>query len=1433
MSVQRSNSEHPVRLSYYALEPRIAFDAAIPATVADHANAPAPPADVPDTSHITQDSDDLTAAISSVGPAAALSERHEIVFIDPTVPDIATLLAGISSNAEIVVFDPTRDGIAQMAEALSGRSGINAIHILSHGGEANLQLGTGDLNARTISSLYANDLRMIGQSLSADADILIYGCNFAGSDAGVDVAQMLADLTGADIAASNDMTGHQSLHGDWTLEVATGAIETHVPITTAAQDAWRNVLPTVTFEEGTGGYSGTHDTYLNQASPNTNFGGSTILVVDDASGSNEQQILIKFDNIFGNGPGQIPYGSTITSATLQFYVSHTDALDAVEIYQMHSSWDESSTWNSLSGGVSLNGVEAGFVPLAVLGTGGSGSQQFTGLASSVQAWSDGTANNGWVIATALSSADDWNVYSSEHPTVGARPILSVTYTAPPSPPVVSNLAGDNLAYDEGDGAVVIEQGGDVTVTDSDTADFGGGSLTVSFAAGSDSAEDVLAIRNQGTGAGQIGLSGSNVTYGGVTIGTFTGGSSGANLVISFNGNATPAAAEALMQNVTFQNTDNAAPTEGARTVRFVINDGDGAVSANYDTTVTVSAVNDAPTISNLSGDSLAYTENDGARVIEQGANASVSDVDSLNFAGGSLTVRLSAGGVSSEDVLSIRNQGTGAGQIGISGANVTYGGVTIGTYVGGSAGADIVISLNGSATPTATQALVRNITFENTDTVTPTAGARTVRYTLSDGDGGTSANYDATVVVSSVDDPPLISGLGGDSSSYNEGDGPVVIEQGGNVTITDTDSANFSGGSLTVSFVAGSDSAEDVLAIRNQGAGAGQIGISGSNVTYGGVTIGSYGGGSAGANLVITLNSNATPAAVEALVQNITFENIDSNSPTNGARTIRYVLADGDGATSANYDATISVSAVNDAPTLDTSRTPALASQNEDAGIPVGAVGTLVSSLVDFASSAGQVNNVTDPDAGSLLGIAVIAVDTANGNWFYSTDNGASWIAVGSVTDSNARLLAADANTRIYFQSAADYNGTMANAIMFRAWDRSNGVNGGLADASINGGGTAFSAAADAAVITINAVNDAPSLANGATATLPATLENVASSGTTVAAILASTSGIDADGGAMNGIAVTGATGSGTWQYSTDGVTWTDFGSATPTNALLVDGATQVRYVPSAAAETATISFVAWDGSTGTASTNSVANYANPGAGGGASSFSSESASASMIVAKAIVPGGTAFVPPPGSILPILVRDPLALAAEELRSAGVSQARPPSLPIIATLASGYVPQAKEKENAEESAPNALLAPPVSPNPPDLNLLPYTTAPTIPGPPAGAVEFALSDFDRDAFREALNRELDEIQDPDGVTHAVLMQVLSGSSVALTAGVVGWMLRGGALASALLSSMPVLRGFDPLMVAMQPTRRKQEQSDSLVDRIFESASIGGNRNAAGVR
>ncbi len=585
-------------------------------------------------------------------------------------------------------------------------------------------------------------------------------------------------------------------------------------------------------------------------------------------------------------------------------------------------------------------------------------------------------------------------------------------------PTITNLGGDSVAYSEGAGAVVIEQDGNALVADVDSANFDTGTLTVSFTAGSDSVEDVLGIRNQGTSAGQIGVSGSIITYGGTTIGTFTGGSGGSNLVITFNSNATPTAVTALVKNITYQDTDTNAPTTGARTVRFVLTDGDGGTSANYNTTVTVSAVNDAPVLADTAL-SLTVAE----------------DAGTPSGAVGSL-VSAFTGGITEPD------GGTTKG-IAITGSNETNGtwyyttnGGTTWTAVGAVSNTSALLladngntrlyfapSANYNGTSTAA------LTVRAWDQTSGTAGTKVTTAS----NGGATAFSTATdtidVTVNPVNDAPTITSLSGDSLNYSEGGGAVVIEQGGNALVADIDSANFDTGTLTVSIPAGGDSAEDVLGIRNQGTSAGQIGVSGSTITYGGTAIGTFTGGSSGSNLVITLNSNATSTAVTALVKNITYENTDVNAPTTSARTVRYVLTDGDGGTSASYDTTVTVSGVNDAPVLaDTTLSLTVA---EDAGVPSGAVGSLISAFT---------GGITDVDSGAVKGIAITGTDETNGTWYYTTNGGTTWTVVGTVSDSSALVLADNANTRLYFAPDANYNGTSTDAITFRAWDQTSDV---------------------------------------------------------------------------------------------------------------------------------------------------------------------------------------------------------------------------------------------------------------------------------------------------------------------------------------------------------------------------------------------------------
>ncbi|NLF30777.1 MAG: tandem-95 repeat protein, partial [Planctomycetes bacterium] len=169
----------------------------------------------------------------------------------------------------------------------------------------------------------------------------------------------------------------------------------------------------------------------------------------------------------------------------------------------------------------------------------------------------------------------------------------------------------------------------------------------------------------------------------------------------------------------------------------------------------------------------------------------------------------------------------------------------------------------------------------------------------------------------------------------------------------------------------------------------------------------------------------------------------------------------------------ITVTGVNDAPTLDNSVIMTLAAVDEDVADGANA-GTLISDLL--ATGAGG-DPISEVDAGAVDGIAVAAADNTHGAWQYSTDDGATWTAMGSVDDFGAVVLAATA--RIRFVPDADYNG-IAN-ISFRAWDTTDGNPSGTADVAVfsNGGTTAYSTGTAFGRITVNAVNDAPTVDAG------------------------------------------------------------------------------------------------------------------------------------------------------------------------------------------------------------------------------------------------------------------------------------------------------------------------------------------------------------------
>ncbi|MFN6568938.1 DUF4347 domain-containing protein [Dendronalium sp. ChiSLP03b] len=164
-----------------------------------------------------------------------------IIFIDRAVVGYESLIAGIQPGTSVVILDSTRDGVEQITQALQGGE-YQSVQIISHGSEGSLQIGATQLNANNLNS-YTNQLQQWRNYLTDNADILLYACNVAAFDRAF--VQRLSQITGADVAASDDITGNAELGGDWDLEVKIGEIESDLALTPEVTKTYRSILPSL------------------------------------------------------------------------------------------------------------------------------------------------------------------------------------------------------------------------------------------------------------------------------------------------------------------------------------------------------------------------------------------------------------------------------------------------------------------------------------------------------------------------------------------------------------------------------------------------------------------------------------------------------------------------------------------------------------------------------------------------------------------------------------------------------------------------------------------------------------------------------------------------------------------------------------------------------------------------------------------------------------------------------------------------------------------------------------------------------------------------------------------------------------------------------------------------------------------------------------
>lgn len=140
--------------------------------------------------------------------------------------------------------------------------------------------------------------------------------------------------------------------------------------------------------------------------------------------------LLKFNDLFGDNPGQIPEGSTITSASLHLYLYYDFAGYERTLYQMTENWNESTRWNTLPGGGGIvPGVNTEASPVSTWISGAYPQWLDLDVTGSVQGWFGGEDQYGWGIwgerAGIFSVA-----YINSFQNAENRPWLEIDYQSP-------------------------------------------------------------------------------------------------------------------------------------------------------------------------------------------------------------------------------------------------------------------------------------------------------------------------------------------------------------------------------------------------------------------------------------------------------------------------------------------------------------------------------------------------------------------------------------------------------------------------------------------------------------------------------------------------------------------------------------------------------------------------------------------------------------------------------------------------------------------------------------------------------------------------------------------------------------------------------------------------------------------------------------------
>jgi len=263
---------------------------------------------------------------------------REIAFIASDIPEGQTLISGIKKGIETAILDPNQDAIAQITQTLKGKK-YSAIHIICHGAPGHLQLGNTGLNIETLPQ-YTFEIQQWRESLTAEASLLLYGCNVAQSvgagsprylgiidnsnkpaptpRCGNQFLTQLHQLTRAFIVANPNPTGNWERGGTWKLSssIPPSPQAPKLALTETALKTYSGILglaPKVDFPTGEGPRSVSIGDFNGDGKPdvavaNTNSSTTSILINTTATGATTPTFAPKVDLNTGISPITVSIG---------------------------------------------------------------------------------------------------------------------------------------------------------------------------------------------------------------------------------------------------------------------------------------------------------------------------------------------------------------------------------------------------------------------------------------------------------------------------------------------------------------------------------------------------------------------------------------------------------------------------------------------------------------------------------------------------------------------------------------------------------------------------------------------------------------------------------------------------------------------------------------------------------------------------------------------------------------------------------------------------------------------------------------------------------------------------------------------------------------------------------------------------------------------